>query len=124
MTIFFFIVATWLLIAAFGLKIKRGDRREFDEPAILQTKAMSVIPWLSGFVLPVIPLALMINIHWVLIFLLNLPFVYIAGPFLTNQFLDRFATGRGLGRDMVIAFRWGIISLVLGLGFKYYHLIF
>jgi hypothetical protein len=113
-------VSIWLLEATFGIKMRRDGEIEFDQPKILDRRGMNVMPYISGFILPVIPLAILLPVHWVIIFLLNPFFFYIAGPFLTRAYLVRFAWGRGAGWDMLYCFIGGIITLMIGLIIRYH----
>ena len=89
--------------------------RSFDKPMYTQNPIMSTIPWISGFILPVIPFSIVFELHWLAIFFINLGVVYILGPVLTKGFLVRFASGKGFGYDMLYSFVGGIITLVIGL---------
>lgn len=73
------------------------------------------IPWVSGFILPVIPFTIVFEYHWLIIFLINIFVVFALGPILTRQLLIRFASGKGLGKDMLRSFVGGLVSLVTGL---------
>lgn len=120
MSTFFLIVSIWLLEATFGIKMRRDGNIEFDQPRILDRRGMNIIPYVSGFILPVIPFAILLPVHWLIIFILNAFFLYIAGPLLTKAYLVRFAWGRGAGWDMLYSFVSGIVTLMIGLIIRYY----
>lgn len=112
---FFLIVSAILFIATFGIHMFINSGNSFDKPMYTRDPALSAIPWISGFILPVIPFALVIDLHWVAIFFINLVVVYLIGPVLTKGLLVRFASGKGMGHDMLYSFVGGIITLVIGL---------
>lgn len=79
---------------------------------------MTAIPWISGFILAVIPEAILFNIFWLWAFLLNIVLVFIIGPFVTKFLLRRVASGKGAGFDILVLIALGIISLIIGLILK------
>ena len=78
---------------------------------------LSSIPWISGFILAVIPECLIFNVTWYWMFLINIVSVYVLGPIITKFFLVRMASGKGLGMDAFTALIIGIIALIVGLIF-------
>ena len=112
------IIGAVLLISAFGIHIYIINLNDFVEPFYTTHPLMSKIPWISGFVLPVIAWAKITEFHWIALFFINLAVVWIFGPWLTKGFLVRFASGKGLGQDMVVAFVVGMIFLVIGIALK------
>lgn len=115
MATFFLIISAILFIATFGIHIMINSDDQWDKPMYTRDPIMSAIPWISGFILPVIPFTLVFEFHWLAMFFINLAVVYILGPILTRGLLVRFASGKGLGPDMVYSFIGGIISLIIGL---------
>ena len=87
----------------------------FDKPNYATNRVLSAIPWISGFVLPVIPFCLVFHQNWFATFVINIAVVYIFGPILTKGILVRFASGKGIGRDMINSFIFGLIFLTIGL---------
>lgn len=79
---------------------------------------MSAIPWISGFILPVIVWTQITDYNWFALFIVNFAVVWLIGPWLTKGFLVRFASGEGLGKDMFTAFVAGIVVLIIGLFIK------
>ena len=69
----------------------------------LSSPLLSSIPWISGFILAVIPECLIFNVTWYWMFLINIVGIYILGPIITKFFLVRMASGKGLGMDAFIA---------------------
>jgi len=108
------VIGAVLLISTFGIHSSILES-EIDNPAYTSNPLLSAIPWISGFVLPVIVWAKITEFHWLALFFINLGVVRILGPLLTKGFLIRFASGKGLGIDMVTAFVSGIITIVIGL---------
>ena len=76
---------------------------------------MCAIPWISGFVLAVIPELQLFRIYWLWMFLINLILVSAFGPLITRFFLHRFASGKGAGFDIIIAIVLGVVFLLIGL---------
>jgi hypothetical protein len=119
MATFFLIVSAVLFIGTFGIYIQNsGNRRVFDQPLIFSYPGMKAVPWVCGFILPVIPFALVFPYHWAAIFILNIPLVYIAGPLLTNAILVRIKSPRGHVFDMINTLIGGIITLIIGIIIK------
>ncbi len=113
------IIGAISFIITFGIHaIIKTESNFFDEPLYLSSPILSSIPWISGFILPVIAWSYVINIHWVALFFINLAVVYVLGPWLTRGFIARFASEEGLGKDVVISFVIGLITLVIGLILK------
>lgn len=115
MATFFLIISAILFIATFGIHIMINSGDQFDKPMYTKDPVMSAIPWVSGFILPVIPFTIVFEYHWLAIFFINLAVVYILGPMLTKGILVRFASGKGLGHDMLYSFIGGIVTLIIGL---------
>ncbi|RYU93181.1 hypothetical protein [Emticicia agri] len=115
MATFFLIVSIILFIATFGIHMAINSGDQFDRPMYTRDPIMSAIPWVSGFILPVIPFTIIFEYHWVAVFFINLAVVYILGPILTKVLLVRFASGKGLGHDMLYSFLGGIVALIIGL---------
>lgn len=84
----------------------------------LSSPLLSSIPWISGFILAVIPECLIFNVVWYWMFLINIAGIYIWGPIITKFFLVCMASDKGLGVDAVIALIIGIIALIVGLIFR------
>jgi hypothetical protein len=115
MATFFLIISAILFIATFGIHMVINSGDQFDKPMYTRVPIMAAIPWVSGFILPVIPFVLLFKYHWLAIFFINLVLVYILGPMLTKGLLVRFASGKGFGYDMIYSFVGGIIALIIGL---------
>ena len=112
------VVSAILFIATFGIHIMINMGDPLDRPAYTRDPIMSSIPLISGFILPVIPFTIVSGFHWLAIFFINLIVVLTLGPMLTRAFLVRFASGKGLGKDMMSSFIIGIVTLVIGLIFR------
>jgi hypothetical protein len=76
---------------------------------------MSAIPWISGFILAVIPETALFDIKWYWMFLINIPIACICGYVFAVLFLRWFASGLGAGLDVIISLVIGIITLTIGL---------
>lgn len=88
-----------------------------EDPSVeyLSSPLLSSVPWVSGFVLAVIPECLIFNIAWYWMFLINVAGTVILGPVITRFFLARMGSGEGLGVDAVIALAIGAAALIAGL---------
>jgi len=115
MATFLLILSSVLFIATFGIHSTIKTSQSFDQPMYVNNPLLTAIPWISGFILSFVALNSLLDIHWILVFIGNAIVVFILGPFLTRQFLVRFASGDGLGKDMVISFIGGLISFIIGL---------
>lgn len=111
MKIFLLVVSIICFVSAFGTHMfAKSDPLSWC--GYMEVPFMSAIPWISGFLLAVIPEALLLNnIYWLWILLGNAVLVYIFGPAITRFFLIRFASGKGAGYDIIIALIIGFITL-------------
>jgi hypothetical protein len=109
------IISAILFIATFGIHVIIARADKFDQPMYIHNPLMTSIPWISGFVLPVIPFSILFDVNWIAIFFINIAVVWLLGPMLTKAFLVRFASGKGLGKDMLTSFIAGIVVLIIGL---------
>ena len=112
------IISIICFISVYGchMTLKNGDPLSYA--GYLSSPLLSSIPWISGFILAVIPECLIFNVTWYWMFLINIVGIYILGPIITKFFLVRMASGKGLGMDAFIALIIGIITLILGLIFR------
>lgn len=117
MDIVLLVVSAVCFISAWGIHVlaKIGAK----ENCLLYCGYMSVpwmtaIPWLSGFVLAVIPEVYIFNLAWYWVFLINIPITLLLGNFVAAFILKRFASGRGAGFDILISMTIGIVTLVIG----------
>lgn len=108
------VIGAILLISTFGIHSIITNSNEYDKPMYTTNPLLSAIPWISGFILPVIAWTNITEFHWLALFFINLAVVWILGPWLTKGFLVRFASGKGLGKDMLTAFVAGVIALIVG----------
>lgn len=73
---------------------------------------LSAIPWISGFVLAVIPEVILLeDVFWIWIFLGNAVLVFILGPAITQFVLRRIASGKGAGVDIIVSLIIGFTTL-------------
>ena len=115
MATFFLIMSAILFIATFCIHFTVNSGGQFDKPMYTSHPIMSVIPLVSGFILPVIPFTIVLEYHWLAVFFINLVVVFIIAPMLTKGLLVRFASMKGLGYYMLYSFIGGIITLIIGL---------
>ncbi len=97
MSTFFLIISAILFIGTFGIHATITNGHPLDRPRYTYNPIASAIPWISGFILPIIPLALVLDINWILIFLANMAIVYFFGPMLTKGIFARLSSGKGIG---------------------------
>jgi hypothetical protein len=103
-------------ISTFGVHvIYVTNGNDLDKPMYAYNPILSAIPWISGYILPVIPLSMVIPLHWGFVFLINLAIVWLLGPSLTRMFLKRWHSLRGYGYDRFFALVSGIVIFVIGL---------
>ena len=112
------VVSAISFISAFGIHMFAKNEARYDFSSwcgYMDVPWMSAIPWVSGFVLAVIPEALLFKLFWVWMFLINLVVVFVLGPLLARMFLKRFATGKSAGYDIIVAMVLGTVALVIGI---------
>lgn len=113
-----FIISAMCFISAHGCHV---ILRNNNDPSLwcgyLASPLLCTIPWISGYILAVIPECLVFNIAWYWMFLINLAVNFILGPIITGIFLARMSGGKGLGYDAFKSLIIGIVSLLLGLIF-------
>ena len=116
MTTFFLIASALLFIVAFGIHIVALNDDPYNKPMYTSEPLLSILPWVSGFIMTVIPLTLLLDdLHWLAIFVGNAALVFLLGPILTKAVLVRFSSGKGFGYDMIYSFLGGVIALAIGL---------
>lgn len=115
MAINLLVIGSVLLIISFGIhgSIMAGDKS--GQPMYVGNPLLSTIPLICGFVLPVIAWCNVLDFHWLLLTAANAIIVITVGPFLTRQYLYRFTTGKGFGKDMLIVFAIGITLYTIGM---------
>ena len=117
-SIIFLAISAICFIATFGCHaILKGTllRTFYPGPPYLSNQLLSSIPWISGFILAVIPECLIFPIAWYWMFLINVAAVFVLGKTVTRLYLSRWRTGKGLGRDVFVSFRTAIVTLIIGL---------
>ena len=65
------------------MTLKNGDPLSYA--GYLSSPLLSSIPWISGFILAVIPECLIFNVTWYWMFLINIAGIYILGPIITKE---------------------------------------
>lgn len=111
----FLIVSALLFVLTFGIYMIVNSGNQFEKPKYTRGLLVSAIPWVCGFILPVIPFTLVFEYHWTAVFFINLIFVFVLGLKLTEMFLLNFASGGGFGKQMLYSFIGGIVTLIIGL---------
>jgi hypothetical protein len=100
-------------ITTFGIHSLIAKGNIVNRPMYLSTPFV-VVPWISGLILTLIPVALLCDYSWLIIIIVNTIFVFLAGPFITTFYLSRLSTGV-LGKDMVYSFGLGVLTLTIGM---------
>lgn len=109
-----FILSSVLFIVTFGVHLLIKTSNPLLHPMYIRHPFLSIVPAISAFILSTIALIHVINIHWSLVFLVNIAVVFLIGPWLTKGFLVRFVSGNGLGKDLVTAFVLAIVFYAIG----------
>lgn len=114
MSTFFLVFAAVLFIATFGIYsiLHNAQRSKFGMAT--GSSSLIILGLVSGFVLPVIPFAKLIDMHFMWIFLINIPVAWLFGPIMGTIIIKRFATGKGIGPDMFYTFIAGMGALIVG----------
>ena len=79
----------------------------------------SYIPFISGIILPVVSYSIVLEWNWVIIFLIHIGFLFFLAKRLTDEYLVRFASGKGLGYDYILSFIIATFFMSFGLFTKY-----
>ena len=112
-TILIFIGAI-LLIVTFDIFINLKVREQLDNIWSSENRLFNILPWISGLILPVIAWTTITAMNWISLFFINLIVVWFLGKWFSKQFLVRFASGKGPINDMKIAFKYGLIIMIIG----------
>lgn len=118
MDIVFLFFSALCFISAWGIHIIA--KADAAENCLLYCGYMAVpwlcaIPWLSGFVLAVVPEVFMCDLAWYWMFLINIPVTLVFGKFAAAFILRRFSAGKGAGMDIIISIVIGGVSLGIGM---------
>lgn len=115
MAIYILIIGTILLLISSTIDslIRKGDKLEM--PMYVDNPLITTISILSGLVLPVFTWTRIFEYHWFFMILANLMIVFFLMPLITILYLKRFATGKGLGFDMIVTLVIGIILYTIGM---------
>jgi len=123
MTTFFLTIAAILFIATYGIHSIIIIGNPGNRPNIYLNPILSVIPYLSGFILPIIPIKMLIDYNLILIFIINLIVVFFLSPIFAKILLVNYSNrirmdGSSDGEIMAFSFLGGIIFMILGFLFK------
>ena len=111
---FILLLAALLLIVAFGLHTTILSGPHDERPSYTMSPSLMMLPWLSGFILPIFAWIKLTNIPWGWLLILNFVFVFFISPSLTRSFIRIFSSRRRLSRDMLHAFILGVAFLIVG----------
>jgi hypothetical protein len=118
MSTLFLVISTICFIAAWGIHVIAKSLANSDVSfycPYMSVPLMCAVPWISGFVLAVIPEAVFIDLSWYWVLLINIPITLLLGFLCANIILRRFATGKGAGWDIIVSIVMGLITLAIGL---------
>ena len=113
-----YIISIICFITTFGCHATLKNGNPTDYPGYMLSPLLSSIPYISGFILAVIPECFVIDIAWYWMFLINIFIVIILGPIITKFYLVRMVSGKGLGVDAFISLLIAIVFLTLGIIFQ------
>lgn len=116
MSTFFLVISAICFISAFGVHMRGCNSNSIDGWCpYMEVPWMNSIPWISGFILAVIPEYYLFDVSWLLAFVINIPIVTIFGPLFTHIVMVRFASGKGTGYDVLISIILALVTMVIGL---------
>lgn len=104
-----YIISIICFITTFGCHATLKNGNPTDYPGYMLSPLLSSIPYISGFILAVIPECLVFDIAWYWMFLINTFIVIILGPIITKFYLVRMVSGKGLGVDAFISLLIAIV---------------
>ena len=111
MNTLFLIISAICFISAYGIHM---FGKQNDWCGYMEVPLLSAIPWISGFILAVIPEAIIFDLFWVWTFLINIVAVFTLGPIITRVFLVLVSRGKSAGVDILISLVLGIATLLIG----------
>lgn len=114
MSTLFLILAALLFTSTLGIHLLILNLQPIDRPLYTREPGVALLPWVVGLVLPVIVYSKLIEVHWIVLFLVNFLAAYFIGPAITKGYLERFSSAHP-GKDLVTSFVLGIIALIVGL---------
>lgn len=113
MSTFLLIFSAICFIAAFGIHMyAKNDVMAWC--GYMASPLFSAVPWISGYVLAVIPECLLFDLFWLWVFFINLIIVGVGGPLFARIFIRMFSSGKGAGLDILIALIVGLVTLAIG----------
>ncbi len=113
---FLLILSTICFITACGIHLSVKDTLDIGiDTTYRYYPIKNILPWISGFVLAVIPETMLFNIFFLWMFLINIAIVMILGPLFTNMYLQRFATGKGPWSNILTSVVIGIVTLIIAI---------
>lgn len=101
-----------LFIITYGIhaQVKSG---RLERVMYLTNPYLSAIPVISGFLLSYVCILLLFEQQWFIVLIGNSVFVVISSVFISKQYLVRFASGDGVGKDMIVTFCLAIVLLLI-----------
>lgn len=113
------IISALLLISSQGIHSYKVSVKGVDYHMREGNVFAPTLSYISGFILPVISLSNIIDIHWIFVFFINLAFTLAFGGRIAKSYLVRFSSGN-IDKDMKITFILGVVTLIAGILLKYY----
>ena len=91
----------------------------FNDELYFTKSIFAYIPLVCGIILPVVSYSIVLEWNWVIILLIHIGFLFFLAKRLTDEYLVRFASGKGLGYDYILSFIIATFFMSFGLFTKY-----
>ncbi len=109
------VVSAILFIITLGIHARIMSREKVRRPYYTRNPVLTSIPIVSGYILPVIPFAIVFEVPLVFVFFINLIFAYLLGQLFTKTLLAKLVHGKGLAREMIFLFTGALIIMIIGI---------
>jgi hypothetical protein len=110
---FISVIAYLLFISTFGIHILILNSDKWEQPPYTDHPILSLIPWISGYVFSVVPIVMTFHLNWIAVFFINILVTKYLGAYITHGYLKRFASGKGLAKDLISSFFSAFIILII-----------
>ncbi len=114
MSVAFLILSAILFWATFGIHSNLIITERYNQKLVLSKVLLKIFSICSSFILPVISLKFVLNIHWVFVFIICLAIVWLIGPIITKVFINGSGMRNRLDYLMLYTFIVGLIFLFIG----------
>jgi hypothetical protein len=107
------IIVYLLFISTFGIHVLILNSDKWEQPPYTEHSVLSLIPWISGYVFSVVPIVMTFQVNWIAVFFVNILVTKYFGANITHGYLKRFASGKGLAKDLVSSFFAASVTLII-----------